>query len=348
MVVGSCADGYDEELNTFGDVIFADQKTELAGADRACPTQYFWEAFPSSASPTQRTTYLFTYMDLDTARPSVLDIMEDYWRLLPGYQGVELDALELRRVLFGLFVSYKDSPLPIRFDRVMQVGDAGGLQSPLSFGGFGAITRHIGRLTRAVEGALAVDALGQAQLARINPYQANLRAAWLFQASMRPPVTAGAWPDDFIARVLVATFEVMEARGEAVMLPFLQDTLRVDGLVATIGGLMLSKPAVAVEILIRLGPLPLVDWFLHFAGMALASVGGSEQGRDLAAALGPLLPPQSGFVVERAVDGWQYGSGLDYVPPLVTTAISPEALAKAKRAAAHARAFRPSAGSGAA
>ena len=33
-----------------------------AGGARGCPVQYFWEAFPASASPTQRTTYLFTYM----------------------------------------------------------------------------------------------------------------------------------------------------------------------------------------------------------------------------------------------------------------------------------------------
>ena len=98
----------------------------------------------------------------------------------------------------------------------------------------------------------------------INPYQANLRAAWLFQASMRPPLKVGAWSDAFISKVLVATFEVMEERGEAVMRPFLQDVLRVDGLVLTIGGLMVSHPLVAVEILVRLGPLPLADWFLHF------------------------------------------------------------------------------------
>ena len=49
----------------------------------------------------------------------------------------------------------------------------------------------------------------------------------------------------------------LEERGEAVMLPFLQDTLRVDGLFATIGGLMLSSPLVAVEILVRLGPVSL-------------------------------------------------------------------------------------------
>ena len=153
-----------------------------------------------------------------------------------------LDELQLRRVLFGLFVSYKDSPLPCQFDRVMQIGDASGIQSPLSFGGFGATTRHINRLGPAIAAALDADTLSAAQLTMINPYQANLRAAWLFQASMRPPLKVGAWSDAFISKVLVATFEVMEERGEAVMRPFLQDVLRVDGLVLTIGGPMPSNP----------------------------------------------------------------------------------------------------------
>ena len=39
-------------------------------------------------------------MSPEAGRPSVLEIMEDYWRKLPGYQGVALDELELRRVIF--------------------------------------------------------------------------------------------------------------------------------------------------------------------------------------------------------------------------------------------------------
>jgi len=280
-------------------------------------------------------------MGLEKERPSVMEIMEDYWRLLPQYQGVSLDDITPNRVLFGLFTSYKDSPLPVKFDRVMQIGDAGGLQSPLSFGGFGAITRHIGRLTSAVEGALEADALGKDQLALVNPYQANLRAAWLFQASMRPPVKPGAWSEDFISKVLVSTFEVMESRGEEVMLPFLQDTLRVDGLALTIGGLMLTAPVTAVEILIRLGPVPLADWFLHFAGMILGSAIGSEQGRAAYKATAPLLPPSQRFAAARIIEGWQYGSGLDYAPPVQQTVMDPKALERARKAAASARAFRP-------
>lgn len=36
----------------------------------------------------------------------------------------------------------------------LQVGDASGIQSPLSFGGFGALTRHLHRLQNAIAEAL--------------------------------------------------------------------------------------------------------------------------------------------------------------------------------------------------
>ena len=308
---------------------------EVAGS---CPVQYFWEAFPASASPTQRTTYLFTYMSPEEGRPSVVEIMEDYWRKLPGYQGVNLDDLDLRRVLFGLFVSYKESPLPCQFDRVMQIGDASGIQSPLSFGGFGATTRHINRLGPAIAAALDADATSATQLTLINPYQANLRAAWLFQASMRPPLRVGAWSDAFISKVLVSTFEVMEERGESVMRPFLQDVLRVDSLVLTIGGLMVSHPLVAVEILFRLGPLPLADWFFHFGAMVFGSAIAAEPVRALSGSVVKVLPPAQGYEVARVIEGWQYGSGLDYEPEAASPMPQAE-LVVAKRAAAAARAY---------
>jgi lycopene cyclase CruP len=38
----------------------------------------------------------------------------------------------------------------------LQVGDASGIQSPLSFGGFGALTRHLARLNSAITGAVQV------------------------------------------------------------------------------------------------------------------------------------------------------------------------------------------------
>ena len=42
---------------------------------------------------------------------------------MPEYQGVDLEDLEVQRVLFGAFPTYRDSPLAPVFDRVLAVGD---------------------------------------------------------------------------------------------------------------------------------------------------------------------------------------------------------------------------------
>ena len=72
-------------------------------------------------------------------------------------QGIDLDHIEPLRILFGWFPTYRDSPLKTPFDRVLQIGDASGIQSPLSFGGFGAMARHLSRLQRAVLEAIQVQ-----------------------------------------------------------------------------------------------------------------------------------------------------------------------------------------------
>ena len=72
-------------------------------------------------------------------------------------QGVDLDQLEPLRIMFGWFPTYRDSPLQTPFDRVLQIGDASGIQSPLSFGGFGAMARHLSRLRKAVLEAVQVS-----------------------------------------------------------------------------------------------------------------------------------------------------------------------------------------------
>ena len=61
------------------------------------------------------------------------------------------------------------------------MGDASGIQSPLSFGGFGALTRHLGRISGAVTEALKYDCLTKEDLGEINQYTPNLSAAWMFQ-----------------------------------------------------------------------------------------------------------------------------------------------------------------------
>lgn len=47
-------------------------------------------------------------------------LLEKYFRLLPQYQGVPLSQLKFRRLLFGGFPCYQDSPLQPQFDRILQ------------------------------------------------------------------------------------------------------------------------------------------------------------------------------------------------------------------------------------
>ena len=43
------------------------------------------QAFPAQ-NPSDRTTYMFTYLDADPARPPLAALMELYWQTMPAYQ----------------------------------------------------------------------------------------------------------------------------------------------------------------------------------------------------------------------------------------------------------------------
>jgi hypothetical protein len=254
---------------------------------------------------------------------------------MPAYQGLpSLDAVKYKRVLFGGFPCYSSTtPLGPGFDRVLQLGDASASQSPLSFGGFGSMLRHLRRLSGAIGHALQDDKLSRQDLSWIHPYQPSLSAAWLFQRSMSMQVgqqqqqqqqqhkmpsmqqhlgdaaalgvagTAAAaaaghekpaaaatgamsavatgagaaaaapatpdaattttsskpsWlqqllklPANHINALLGANFAVMAFLGQRVMKPFLQDTLQLGPLAATMFGMMLVKPLVISRVLVQ-------------------------------------------------------------------------------------------------
>ncbi|PIA36789.1 hypothetical protein AQUCO_03200042v1 [Aquilegia coerulea] len=115
LVVGTRCRGFKENITN--DVIFSSSSVKKVGNSEA---HYFWEAFPAGSGPTDRTTYMFTYLDPQTGCPKLEELLEDYWDLMPKYQGVSLDDLDIIRVLFGIFPTYRDSPLPANFNRILQ------------------------------------------------------------------------------------------------------------------------------------------------------------------------------------------------------------------------------------
>ncbi|XP_058220371.1 uncharacterized protein LOC131330713 isoform X3 [Rhododendron vialii] len=242
LVVGSCCRGFKD--NSTSDVIFSSSAVKEVGESEA---HYFWEAFPAGSGPMDRTSYMFTYVDPHPGCPKLEELLEDYWDLMPNYQGVSLDNLEILRVIYGIFPTYRGSPLPAAFDRVLQFGDASGIQSPVSFGGFGSLTRHLGRLSAGIYEAINGDLLDSNNLSLLNPYMPNLSASWLFQRAMSAKKKSNVSPD-FINELLYVNFQSMQRLGDPVLRPFLQDVIQFGPLVKTLGLVMITKPLIIPSI----------------------------------------------------------------------------------------------------
>ncbi|MBW4660719.1 MAG: FAD-binding oxidoreductase [Drouetiella hepatica Uher 2000/2452] len=297
LVVGTCAQGFPE--NPTGD-LFATFTT----VQNQC--QYFWEAFPARDG---RTTYLFTYLDAQPERPSLETLFESYFQLLPQYQGIELDRLQFQRALFGFFPCYRQSPLKPAWNRILPIGDSSGNQSPLSFGGFGAMIRHLKRLTAGIDAALAEDLLDRSALALLHPYQPSLAVTWLFQRSMSVGIHQKVAPNQINA-LLSAVFEEMQQLGDRVLKPFLQDVVQFSALAQTMLRVAIAHPCLILAIIPHVGLLTLLTWMGHFLALGLY------------AALCPLalrlkpwtksLPTAWQYYGDRWLEALQYGSGNDY------------------------------------
>ena len=297
LVVGSCATGF--PANNSGDLIVS-----FTLLQHQC--QYFWEAFPARDG---RTTYLFTYLDAHPDRFTLETLFEEYLRLLPDYQNVELSHLQFQRALFGFFPCYRDSPLQLKWDRILPVGDSSGSQSPLSFGGFGAMVRHLERLTAGIDEALETDSLDRNELGLLQPYQPNLAVTWLFQRAMSAGINQTIEPNQ-INQLLAIVFDEMQQLGDPVLKPFLQDVVQFVPLFQTLINTGVRHPGIIFKIIPQVGILTLLDWMRHAVNLAGYSVF-YQLGRLLEPWVKNLLPIQQ-YYWHRWIDAWKYGSGGDY------------------------------------
>ncbi|XHX80774.1 MAG: NAD(P)/FAD-dependent oxidoreductase [Stenomitos frigidus ULC029] len=297
LVVGTCADGF--PANSTGDLM-----ATFTPVQQQC--QYFWEAFPARDG---RTTYLFTYLDAHPDRPSLEALFDDYFRLMPDYQTVSLEQLQFKRALFGFFPCYRQSPLKPQWHRILPIGDSSGSQSPLSFGGFGAMVRHLARLTGGIHEALQSDRLNRQALALLQPYQPNLSVTWLFQRSMSVGMNQSIEPNQ-INNLLAIVFQTMNRLGDPVLKPFLQDVVQFPALAQTLAQTALTHPGLILKIIPHVGLPTLVAWLFHFTNLAVYAAL-NPLGRTISPQI-KRLPPTQQYNCYRWLDALAYGSGGDY------------------------------------
>jgi lycopene cyclase CruA len=223
--VGAAIDGGFEPGvwdSDYGDVLYSH-------GDISRGRQLIWELFPAAGG--ELTVYLFHYHQVHPENPgSLLELYEDFFAILPEYRRCDIDKLVWKKPTFGYIpghFSSNSSDRAVAVDRLIAIGDAASLQSPLVFTGFGSLVRNLFRLTDLLDTALKHDLLSANHLNQIRAYQSNVSVTWLFSKGMMVP-TGRSLPPQRINSILNTFFGILAGQELTVAETFIKD--RVDWL----------------------------------------------------------------------------------------------------------------------
>jgi lycopene cyclase CruA len=219
--VGAVLEGIDPSVwdQKFGDVLFTH-------GDISRGRQLIWELFPGENN--EIAVYLFHYHQVNAANPgSLLEMYEDFFNILPEYRRCDMEQLVWKKATFGYIPAHFSlgaNARQVAFDRLLAIGDAASLQSPLVFTGFGSLVRNLPRLTDLLDTALKHDLLEANELQHIRAYQSNVAVTWLFSKGMMVP-TGKNLPPQRINSMLNSFFGVMADQEGSVSDRFIKDRL---------------------------------------------------------------------------------------------------------------------------
>ncbi|MGC8711924.1 MAG: NAD(P)/FAD-dependent oxidoreductase [Leptodesmis sp.] len=186
--------------------------------------QLIWELFPAEGE--ELTFYLFHYHQVHPDNPgSLLEMYEDFFTILPEYRRCDVDKLVWKKPTFGYIpghFSVGSRDRRVAFDRLVAIGDAASLQSPLVFTGFGSLVRNLPRLTHLLDTALKHDLLTAQHLNQIRAFQSNIAVTWLFSKGMMVP-TGKFLPPERINSMLNTFFGILAAEPPDLAEAFIKD-----------------------------------------------------------------------------------------------------------------------------
>ena len=152
--------------------------------------QLIWEGFAGNPTKDEYTTYLFFYDSVESkADKSLFRLFEDYFEKLPAYKEKN-GAWRVVKPVFGYIPSVHhrgwNNVKKTATDRVLLVGDAAGLSSPLTFCGFGSHVRNLRRLTDLTEKSFQENLFNEKSLSQINTYEPRVAQMSNLAEFMRP------------------------------------------------------------------------------------------------------------------------------------------------------------------
>ena len=252
---------YGDVLNSHGDV--------------SRGRQLIWELFPGRDQ--DLTFYLFHYHQVHPDNPgSLLEMYEDFFTILPEYRRCDLDQLTWKKATFGYipgFFSIGSDDRRVACDRLVAMGDAASLQSPLVFTGFGSLVRNLPRLTVLLDFALRHDLLQAKHLNQIRAFQSNIAVTWLFSKGMMVPTGKQISPERVNA-MLNTFFGILAEESPDVADRFIKDRAGWGMFNRMALRAAWKNPALLLWIWELAGSRDMVRWvgsYLNFTVMALIS-----------------------------------------------------------------------------
>ncbi len=266
--VGAVVKGLDMPVwdSNYGDVL-------ASHGDISRGRQLIWELFPGKDG--EVTIYLFHYHQIHPQNPgSLLEMYEDFFTILPEYRRCDPDRLTWIKPTFGYIPGYfslSSQSRLVSFDRVLAIGDAAALQSPLVFTGFGSLVRNLPRLTALLDRALQYNWLKTEILQQINAFQSNVAVTWLFSKGMMVP-TGVTLPPERINAILNTFFGVLAESENQVAEKFIKD--RVNWLTFNRLALIaaIKNPQLIAWIWQMAGSRDIFRWLVSYAQFTFSAI----------------------------------------------------------------------------
>ncbi|HEX8846194.1 MAG TPA: hypothetical protein VF791_16215 [Pyrinomonadaceae bacterium] len=242
--------------------------------------QLIWEGFAGSRERDEYSTYLFFYDAVDSpADKSLLALFERYFEQLPGYKRAGAQWRVVRPV-FGYVPSFHPRSLMGRkkrtaAERVMLVGEATGLSTPVTFGSVGTHVRNLPRLTHLLELALKADLLDAASLSEISADVPRVAQASGLAEFLRPtPRSAPSTVNETLNAVMAA----LHSLDERVRRELFQDRMTFNALKRLLGRTFKLYPRIFQRVREHFGARGAFWWLAQIASAAFSE---RRAGKDL-------------------------------------------------------------------
>lgn len=238
--------------------------------DAADHRQLIWEGFAGNPQKDEYTTYLFFYDSVESpADKSLFRLFEDYFEKLPDYK-MKTDQWRVVKPVYGYIPSYHhhgwDNQKRTATDRILLVGDAAGLSSPLTFCGFGSHVRNLRRLTTVTEQALIENAFDEKSLSQINAYEPRVAQMASLAEFMRPTANGKAAA---VNETMNAVMAALASLDEKIRRELFQDRIAFDSFKKVLAKTARLHPAVFKKMFEHLGAKGAFWWIANIAESAV-------------------------------------------------------------------------------